>query len=77
LVRGVAGPFSEQAREVVRRGDDERIALGYERNPLHLQRKFEQRWAARFAWPVASAAPNDTDLKDCHAAQKQSKNPMN
>jgi hypothetical protein len=26
--------------------------------PLHLQRKFEQRWAARFASPVASAAPN-------------------
>jgi hypothetical protein len=31
--------------------------------PLHLQRKFEQRWAARFASPVASAAPKSTDLK--------------
>jgi hypothetical protein len=31
--------------------------------PLHLQRKFEQRWAARFAPPVASAAPKSTDLK--------------
>jgi hypothetical protein len=25
--------------------------------PLHLQRKFEQRWAARFASQVVSAAP--------------------
>jgi hypothetical protein len=25
--------------------------------PLHLQRKFEQRWAAKFVRPVASAAP--------------------
>jgi hypothetical protein len=31
--------------------------------PLHLQRKFEQRWAARFGSPVASAAPKGTDLK--------------
>jgi hypothetical protein len=31
--------------------------------PLHLQRKFEQRWAARFASPVASAAAKGTDLK--------------
>jgi hypothetical protein len=31
--------------------------------PLHLQRKFEQRWAARFASPVVSAAPKSTDLK--------------
>jgi hypothetical protein len=31
--------------------------------PLHLQRKFEQRWAARFVSPVASAAPKSTDLK--------------
>lgn len=28
--------------------------------PLHLQRKFEQRWAARF---VAPAAPNNSRLK--------------
>jgi hypothetical protein len=31
--------------------------------PLHLQRKFERRWAARFASPVASAAHKGTDLK--------------
>jgi hypothetical protein len=31
--------------------------------PLHLQRKFEQRWAARFALPVASAAPKSIGLK--------------
>jgi len=31
--------------------------------PLHLQRKFEQRWAARFVSPVVSAAPKITDLK--------------
>jgi hypothetical protein len=31
--------------------------------PLHLQRKFERRWAARFVSPVASAAPKNTALK--------------
>ena len=31
--------------------------------PLHLQRKCEQRWAARFASPVASAAPKSADSK--------------
>jgi hypothetical protein len=31
--------------------------------PLHLQRKFEQRWAARFASPAASAAPKYTHSK--------------
>jgi hypothetical protein len=31
--------------------------------PLHLQRKFEQRWAARFVSPVASAPTKGTDLK--------------
>jgi hypothetical protein len=31
--------------------------------PLHLQRKFEQRWAARRVLSVAAAAPNGTDLK--------------
>jgi hypothetical protein len=31
--------------------------------PLHLQRRFEQRWAARFASPVPSAAPKSIDLK--------------
>jgi hypothetical protein len=32
--------------------------------PLHLQRKFEQRWAARFVLPVAAAAPENTVLKE-------------
>jgi hypothetical protein len=32
--------------------------------PLDLQRKFEQRWAARFVSPVASAAPKNVSLKD-------------
>jgi hypothetical protein len=31
--------------------------------PLHLQRKFEQRWAARFVSPLAPTAPKSTDLK--------------
>jgi hypothetical protein len=31
--------------------------------PLHLQRKFEQRWTARFASPVASATPKYADTK--------------
>jgi hypothetical protein len=31
--------------------------------PLHLQRRFEQRWAARFVSPVAPAAPKSTSLK--------------
>jgi hypothetical protein len=31
--------------------------------PLHLQRRIEQRWAARFVRPVASAAPKTIDLK--------------
>lgn len=31
--------------------------------PLHLQRKFEKRWAARFASPVASATRKITDPK--------------
>jgi hypothetical protein len=31
--------------------------------PLHLQRRFEQRWAARFAPPAASTAPKNLDLK--------------
>jgi hypothetical protein len=45
------------------RGDDERGALAMGAIPIHLQRKFEQRWAARFASPVASAAPRSTGLK--------------
>jgi hypothetical protein len=31
--------------------------------PLHLQRKFERRWAARFVSPVASVAPKSADSK--------------
>jgi len=32
--------------------------------PLHLQRRFEQKWAARFVPPVASVAPKSIVLKD-------------
>jgi len=31
--------------------------------PLHIQRRSERRWAARFASAVASAARKRTDLK--------------
>jgi len=31
--------------------------------PLYLQRKCEQRWAARFVSPAASAAPKRADLR--------------
>ena len=31
--------------------------------PLHIQKRFEQRWAARFVSPVASAAPKGIGLK--------------
>jgi hypothetical protein len=31
--------------------------------PLHLRRKFERRWVARFASPVASTARKNTDVK--------------
>jgi hypothetical protein len=31
--------------------------------PLHLQRRFEQRWAARFIPPATSTAPKSIDLK--------------
>ena len=30
--------------------------------PLHLQRKFEQRWASKLALPVAAAGAESTDL---------------
>jgi hypothetical protein len=39
------------------RGEDEHGALAMGAVPLHVQRKFEQRWAARFASRVAPAAP--------------------
>jgi hypothetical protein len=41
--------------EAARPCDDERGALAMSTIPLHLQRRFEQRWAARFASPAASA----------------------
>jgi hypothetical protein len=31
--------------------------------PLHLQRRFEQRWAAKLASLVPSAAPKSIELK--------------
>jgi hypothetical protein len=31
--------------------------------PLHIQRKVEQRWAAKLALSSASAAPKSIDLK--------------
>jgi hypothetical protein len=31
--------------------------------PLHLQRRFEQRWAARFVRPAVSTAPKSLNLK--------------
>jgi hypothetical protein len=31
--------------------------------PVHLQRRFEQRWASRFAVPVAASAPKNTGMK--------------
>jgi hypothetical protein len=31
--------------------------------PLHLQRRFEQRWAARFASPAASTVPKNVITK--------------
>jgi hypothetical protein len=32
--------------------------------PLHLQRRFEQRWAAKYVSPGAPAAPKCIVLKD-------------
>jgi hypothetical protein len=49
--------------EVSKTGDHVRGVLAMSIIPLHLQRKFEQRWAARFVRPVASAAPKATSLK--------------
>jgi hypothetical protein len=31
--------------------------------PLHLQRRFEQRWASRFTLPGASNAPKSDETK--------------
>jgi hypothetical protein len=48
--------------------------------PLHIQRNFEQRWAARLASSSASAAPKNIDLKGTvnslrAARQRPKKNP--
>jgi len=48
--------------------------------PLHLQRRFEQRWAARFGSLVIPAAPKNARLKGSpvnmpRARQKPKKNP--
>jgi hypothetical protein len=32
--------------------------------PLHIQRRFEQRWAARFGSLVVPAVPKNVGLKD-------------
>ena len=46
--------------------------------PLHIQRKFEQRWAAKLASSGASAAPKNIDLKgtvnSLRAARQRPKN---
>jgi hypothetical protein len=39
--------------------------------PLDLQRRFEQRWAARFAKPVASAAPKSIVVKEAVSTPKR------
>ena len=44
-------------------GDSKPGALVMSGIPLHLQRRFEQRWAARFVPPAASTAPKSLDLK--------------
>jgi hypothetical protein len=31
--------------------------------PIHLQRRFEQRWASRFGLPVAATAPKNIGMK--------------
>jgi hypothetical protein len=57
-------------------------SFGYERIlPLHIQRSLEQRWAAKFASPVASAAPKGVGMKVqrqklAAAGKKQKKNPL-
>ena len=44
--------------------------------PLHIQRKFEQRWAAKLASSGASAAPNGT-VNSLRAARQRPKiNPL-
>lgn len=59
----VAGPQATARIEPKDRRDNERGALTMRTIPLHLERKFERRWAARFVSPVAPAAPKSTDVK--------------
>jgi hypothetical protein len=60
-------------------GDHDRGALAMSDIPVHLQRRFEQRWAARFGPPAPSTAPKNLDLKRAvhklPRLQKQKKNP--
>ena len=64
--------------EALRPGDDKRGALVMSGIPLHIQRKFEQRWAAKLASSGASAAPKNIDLKgtvnSLRAARQRPKN---
>src|SRR6476646_9086018 len=64
--------------EALRPGDDKRGALVMSDSPLHIQRKFEQRWAARLASSGTPAAPKNIDLKgtvnSLRAARQRSKN---
>jgi hypothetical protein len=39
--------------------------------PLHLQRRFEQRWASRFTHPTASTAPKNVGTKAPAAKTKE------
>ena len=48
--------------------------------PVHVQRSFEQRWAAKLASSGASAAPKSVDLKGTVNSllrpQEQNKSPL-
>jgi hypothetical protein len=48
--------------------------------PVDLERRFERRWAAKFASPVASIAPKSVGLKgtviDLPRPQEPMKNPL-
>jgi hypothetical protein len=43
--------------------------------PLHLQRRFEQRWASRFARPAASNAPKNVETKSTPLAGRVGQKP--
>jgi hypothetical protein len=55
--RKAAGTLRRKATTRVEAVKPGRGALAMSAIPLHLQRKFEPRWATRFVPPVASAAP--------------------